>query len=154
MNTWATGHLTWAGWVHHSWRFGHAEALREVGPEILNAYQIRRQCQSYEQLLQFFRRDPNDFLSRLVIMDETWLYHYDPETKQQSMEWRHICLPRPQKIPSAKIRWESSRLDFLESRRNPPHWLSSKRPNYQRGVLLISAGVIGGHFEGKTSREG
>jgi len=26
--------LTWAGWVHHSWRFGHAEALREVGPEM------------------------------------------------------------------------------------------------------------------------
>jgi len=24
----------WAGWVHHSWRFGHAEALREVGPEM------------------------------------------------------------------------------------------------------------------------
>jgi len=22
-------------------------------------------------------------------MDETWLYHYDPETKQQSMEWQH-----------------------------------------------------------------
>jgi len=34
-----------------------------------------------------------------------------------------------------------------------PHWLSSKGPNYQRGVLLISAGVIEGHFEGKTPRE-
>ena len=33
-NSWTTGHLTWAGWVHHSWRFGHAEALREVGPEM------------------------------------------------------------------------------------------------------------------------
>jgi len=22
-------------------------------------------------------------------MDETWLYHYDPETKQQLMKWRH-----------------------------------------------------------------
>ena len=33
--------------------------------------------------------DPNDFLSQLVIMDDTWLYHYDPETKQQSVEWRH-----------------------------------------------------------------
>jgi len=32
--------------------------------------------------LEFFRRDPNDFLSRLVTMDETWLYDYDPETKQ------------------------------------------------------------------------
>jgi len=39
-------------------------------------------------ILEFFRRDPNDFLSRLVTIDETLLYHYDPETKQQSMEWR------------------------------------------------------------------
>jgi len=29
----------------------------------------------------FFRRDPNDFLSQLVIMDDTWLYHYDPRDK-------------------------------------------------------------------------
>jgi hypothetical protein len=33
--------------------------------------------------------DPNDFLLRLVTNEETWLYQYDPETKQQSMEWRH-----------------------------------------------------------------
>jgi len=71
------------------------------------------------------------------------------------MEWRHSGPPRPQKlIPSAKIRWKSSCLDFLESTRHPPHWLSSKGPNYQRIVLLISAGAIEGHFEGKTPREG
>jgi len=28
-------------------------------------------------------------------MYETWLYHYDPETKQQSVEWRHSGSPRP-----------------------------------------------------------
>jgi len=33
-------------------------------------------------------------------MNETWLYeyHYDPETKQQSMEWRHSVSPCPQNI--------------------------------------------------------
>jgi len=70
------------------------------------------------------------------------------------MEWRHSGSSCPQKIPSAKIRWKSSRLDFLGSRRHPPHSLSSKGPNYQRGVLLISAGAIEGHFEGKTPRGG
>jgi len=59
-----------------------------------------------------------------------------------------------QKIGSAKIRWKISRLDFLGSRRHPPHLLSSKGPNYQRGILIVSAGVIEGHFEGKTPREG
>jgi len=33
--------------------------------------------------------------ARLVTVDETWLYHYDPQTKQQSMEWRHSGSPRP-----------------------------------------------------------
>ena len=42
---------------------------------------------------------------------------------------------------------------FLGSRRHPPQWLSSKGPNYQSGVLLISAGTIEGQFEEKTPRE-
>jgi len=51
-------------------------------PKCLNADQKPERCQTSEQLLEFFRRDQNDFLLRLVTMDETWLYHYDPETKQ------------------------------------------------------------------------
>ena len=56
-------------------------------PKCLNTDQKCQRCQSSEQHLEFFRRDPNDFLSRLVTVDETWLNHYDPETKQQSMEY-------------------------------------------------------------------
>jgi len=63
-------------------------------PKCLNMDQKCHWCQS-EQHLEFFWRDPNDFLLRLVTMDETWLYHYDPETKQQSLEWQHSGLPRP-----------------------------------------------------------
>jgi len=48
-------------------------------PKCLNADQKRQRCQSCGQFLECFRRYPNDFL---VTMDETWLYHYDPETKQ------------------------------------------------------------------------
>jgi len=33
---------------------------------------------------KFFRpAQPNYFLLRLVNMDKTWLYHYDPEKEQQ-----------------------------------------------------------------------
>ena len=46
-----------------------------------------------------------------------------------------------------------SRLDSLRLRQHPPQWLSSKEPNYQRGILLISAGATGGHFERKMRRE-
>jgi hypothetical protein len=40
--------------------------------------------------------------ARLMTMEETWLYHYDLETRQQSVEWRHSDTSCP-KIPSAKI---------------------------------------------------
>jgi len=35
-------------------------------------------------------------------MDETWLYHYDPKTKQQSLEWRHSGSPHPKKFRMQK----------------------------------------------------
>jgi len=56
------------------------------------------------------------------------------------------------KIPSAKICWKSFPLHFLGSRRHSPHGFSSKGPNYQGRVLLISAGATEGHFKGKTPR--
>ena len=67
-------------------------------PKWPNADQKRQRWQPSEQHLEFFWRDPNDFLSRLVTMDETWLYHYDQETKQQSMGWGHSGSPRPKKF--------------------------------------------------------
>jgi len=99
------------------------------------------------------RRDPNDFLSvaigdhgrNMVIL--LW-----PETSNN--QWSGGIAAHPaQKIPSSQISWKISRLNFLVSRRHPPQWLSSKEPNYQRGVLFISAGAIEGHFEGKTPLE-
>jgi len=65
-------------------------------PKCLNADQKRQRCQSSEQVSEFFQHDPNDYLTQMVTMDETWLYHYDPQTKQQSLEWRHRDSPRPE----------------------------------------------------------
>jgi len=67
-------------------------------PKCLNTDQKCQQCQSYEQVLEFFQRDPNAFLSRLVTMVETWLYRYDPERKQQSVEWQHSSSPCPKQF--------------------------------------------------------
>jgi len=41
-------------------------------PKCLYPGQKRQRCQSSEQVLEFFRRDPHHFLSRLVILDENW----------------------------------------------------------------------------------
>ena len=58
-----------------------------------------------------------------ILNCEAWVYQYDPETKWQSMEWRHSTSPRAKKLkiqkPSAKVLvcWnvrEVILLDFLE----------------------------------------
>ena len=54
-------------------------------PKCLNADQKHQWCQLSEQHLEFFRRDPNDFMLQLVTMDETLLHQYDPEMKKQSL---------------------------------------------------------------------
>ena len=75
--------------------------------------------------------------------------------RQSNNQWSGDIVAHPTpNLSSPKTHWKSSSLDFLGSRRHPPHWLSSKGPNYQRGVLLISAGAVEGHFERKTPREG
>jgi len=59
-------------------------------PKCLNADQKRQRCQSSEQLLEFFGAiQMIPCRARLVTMDETLFYHYEPETKQQSTEWQH-----------------------------------------------------------------
>ena len=52
------------------------------------------------------------FRARFVTMDETWLYHLT--RRQSNNQWSGGIAAYPaQKIPSSKIRWKSSRLDFF-----------------------------------------
>jgi len=87
----------WVGSIIHEDLDMRKVSVKSV-PKCLNADEERQRCQSSEQIWEFFRRYSNDFLLRLVNMDETWLYNYDPGTKQQSMEWRHSGSPRPKKF--------------------------------------------------------
>ena len=60
-------------------------------------------CQSSEQLLNFLGViQMISCQGRLVTMDKTWLYHYDPETKQQSVEWWYNGSPHPNKFQVQK----------------------------------------------------
>ena len=85
-------------------------------------------------------------------MDEPWLYHCDSETKQQSVEWRNSGSPHPKKFRVQKSAGNFSPR-FFGIKTASSHSLSSKGSNYQRGVLLVSAGVTEEYFEGKKPRE-
>jgi len=154
INNWATGLLTWASWVHHSWRYGQAEALRQVGPEMPERGSKTSTVPVVWATFGIFFG-----AIQMISCRDWWPWtksgYITVIRKQSNNQWAGAIEAHPApRIPSAKIRWKISCFDFLGSRRHPPHWLSFKGPNYHRVVLLISAGANEGHLEGKMPREG
>ncbi|XP_067667439.1 histone-lysine N-methyltransferase SETMAR-like [Haliotis asinina] len=45
-------------------------------------------------MLARYHANPEDFHFRIVTCDETRLHHYDPKSKQESVEWKHVTSPR------------------------------------------------------------
>ena len=61
-------------------------------PKCLMADQNYQRCHCLSNIW-IFRRDPNYFLSQMVTMDDTWLYHFEPEIKKESIELGHSGSP-------------------------------------------------------------
>ena len=53
---------------------------------------------SRKTLLDRYEREGDDFIVRIVAMDETWIRWYEPNLKRQSNEWKHSGIPRPKKV--------------------------------------------------------
>ena len=76
-------------------------------------------------LKRFWSKD--NFLLRLVTVDETWVHYYEPENKAQSRQWVRPVSPRPKNFtiqpPAGKVIaavfWDTKSvimLDFLPKR--------------------------------------
>ena len=92
-------------------------------PKSLSDEQTATRASVCSALLKRFRSN-DDFLLRLVTVDETWVHYYEPENKAQSRQWEGPGSPRPKKFktqPSAgkvmaTIFWDAKgviMLDFL-----------------------------------------
>jgi len=53
--------------------------------------------------LEYFRRNPNDFLWRMLTTDETWLYHYDRRQSNNQCSGAIAALPAPNNQLSGAI---------------------------------------------------
>ncbi|GFS25835.1 histone-lysine n-methyltransferase setmar-like protein [Elysia marginata] len=67
-------------------------------PHLLTDEQKKSSVNFSRNFLRRFQNEQNDFLSRIITGDETWVYSWDPETKRQSAEWRDFDEPRPEKV--------------------------------------------------------
>jgi len=58
----------------------------------------------HQKLLDLYISDKETYCHRLVTGNETWIHHWDPESKLESMQWKHVETPPPMKFrtqPSA-----------------------------------------------------
>ena len=117
----------------------------------LNVDQKRR-CHRLRNVWNFFGAiQMISCRARLVTMDETWLYHYDPETKQQSTEWQYSGSSAP-KNSECKNPLEKFSPRFFGIKTASSSLIIFQRTKHQRGVLLISSDAIEGLLEGKSPR--
>ena len=67
-----------ATWVPHKLTDSHKEQRKDV-------------C---ETLLERYEEEGEEFLNRIVTMDETYVYFYDPVTRREARQWKHRGSPR------------------------------------------------------------
>jgi hypothetical protein len=72
-------------------------------PRILTADQKQQHVNVCKELHQLSSNNAT-FLSRVITGDESWIHSYDPETKQQSSQWKSPNSPRPKKRRLVKSR--------------------------------------------------
>jgi hypothetical protein len=65
-------------------------------------------------LLQHYEEHGKAFLSRTVAGDETWVFQYTPESKAESMTWKHPHSPVKKKFQDSAVSRESDGYCFLD----------------------------------------
>jgi len=73
----------WVGYILHEELDMKKLCARWV-PHLLTAHQKSTCVKIFEQCLERFNKNKSDFVHRFITMDETWIHHYTPESKQQS----------------------------------------------------------------------
>jgi hypothetical protein len=82
-------------------------------PRILTADQKQRHVNVCKELCYITSNDAT-FLSRFITGDESWIYGYDPETKQQSFQWKSPNSLRLKKARQVKSKVENMLTIFFD----------------------------------------
>ena len=84
-------------------RLGMRKLTARWVPKSLSDEQMAIRASVCSSLLKRFR-SKDEFLLRLVTVEETWVHYYEPENKAESRQWVGTGSPRPKKFktqPSA-----------------------------------------------------
>ena len=109
----------------------------------------QQSVESSQELLEVYNANPEDFHTRLVTGDETWLHHWDPDTKNESMQWKRPGSPPPKKFRTqssaskvmAMVFWDSKGIILIDYK---PAGTSITGEYYANVIkqLRVAAGVL------------
>ena len=83
-------------------------------PHVLTADLKQSRVNACRELKEHLEIDPDLFL-KLITGDESWCYSYDPETKQQSSEWKSSNSPCPKKARRVKSNVKTMLISFFDA---------------------------------------
>ena len=86
-------------------RLGMHKLTARWVPKSLSDEQMATRASVYSALLKRFRSKEDDFLSRLVTVDEAWVHYYEPENKAQSPECR-AGISEAKEVQNATLCWQ------------------------------------------------
>jgi histone-lysine N-methyltransferase SETMAR len=82
---------------------------------LLTADQKRTHMKISEQCLERFNKNKTDFVHRFITVDETWIRHYTPESKQQSKQWTEASCSAPNQTRSVQSAGKVMALVFWDA---------------------------------------
>jgi len=99
--------------IHDSLKF--SKVCSRWVPKELTEECKRKRLDVCSRHLARYCEEGDNFLQQIVTGDETWIHHYEPKSKEQSMQWKHPSSPTAKKFkmqPSAgklmlTIFWDS-----------------------------------------------
>ena len=117
-------------------------------PRNLNMQDCPQRVESSQELLEVYNANPEDFLTRLVTGDETWLHHWESDTKKESMQWKRPGSPPPKKFrtqPSASkvmttVFWDSKGIILIDYK---PAGISITREYYANVIKQLRFAIKG-----------
>jgi len=81
-------------------RLGFRKVCARWVPKEFTEEQKNNRVAICQRLLDRYANKGEAFLTRIVTGDETWVHHFAPESKRQTMEWKHPGSPVKKKFKS------------------------------------------------------
>ncbi|KAK8397165.1 hypothetical protein O3P69_004700 [Scylla paramamosain] len=115
------------------------DTIRQVEAAILEDRRITKQerVQCSQSLLTMCQESQEEFFDRLITQDETWVHHYDPETKTQSK--KHYDSPPPKNARAQPSAGNVMLTVFLGPAQSSDDGFPGKEYHNYRDVLRFTA---------------